>query len=76
MPCDESVLGFSNRWYASGIINAIFHQLTTEQQILIFSSPYLLARKRLKLLLAEGIIIFIAVQMLRILLHCWMDVPI
>lgn len=45
MPCDESVLGFSNRWYAPGIKNAIFHQLTTEQQILIFSSPYLLASK-------------------------------
>lgn len=45
MPCDESVLGFSNRWYKPGITHAITYQLPNEHQILIFSVPYLLASK-------------------------------
>ncbi|MEG4171543.1 MULTISPECIES: hypothetical protein [unclassified Microcoleus] len=43
MPCDESVLGFSNRWYKPGIANSIRYQLPSGRQILIFSTPYLLA---------------------------------
>ena len=45
MPCDESVLGFSNRWYKPGITHSISYQLPSGRQILIFSSPYLLASK-------------------------------
>ncbi|MEG4446502.1 hypothetical protein [Microcoleus sp. F4-D5] len=45
MPCDESVLGFSNRWYSPGIARAIRYQLPSGRQILIFSAPYLLASK-------------------------------
>ena len=45
MPCDESVLGFSNRWYRPGIANSIRYQLPSGRQILIFSTPYLLASK-------------------------------
>ena len=45
MPCDESVLGFANRWYVPGMSKAIAHQLPSGQEILIFSSPYLLASK-------------------------------
>ena len=45
MPCDESVLGFSNRWYKPGITHSISYQLPSSRQILIFSSPYLLASK-------------------------------
>jgi hypothetical protein len=45
MPCDELVLGFSNRWYKPGIANSIHHQLPSNRQILIFSTPYLLASK-------------------------------
>ena len=45
MPCDESVLGFSNRWYTPGIANSIFYQLPNGRVIQIFSVPYLLASK-------------------------------
>jgi hypothetical protein len=45
MPCDSSVLGFSNRWYRPGITNSIRYQLPSGRQILIFSTPYLLASK-------------------------------
>ena len=45
MPCDESVLGFSNRWYRPGIANSIRYLLPSGRQILIFSTPYLLASK-------------------------------
>ena len=45
MPCDESVLGFSNRWYKPGITHSIRYQLPSGRQILIFSTPYLLASK-------------------------------
>lgn len=45
MPCDESVLGFSNSWYKPGIANSIPYQLPRGREILIFSTPYLLASK-------------------------------
>jgi hypothetical protein len=45
MPCDSSVLGFSNRWYRPGIANSTRYQLPISSQILIFSTPYLLASK-------------------------------
>lgn len=45
MPCDESVLGFSNPWYKPGIASSISYQLPSGREILIFSTPYLLASK-------------------------------
>ena len=45
MPCDESVLGFSNRWYTPGMANSIPYQLPNGRVIQIFSVPYLLASK-------------------------------
>lgn len=45
MPCDESVLGFTNRWYSQGIRYSLPYQLPSSRQILIFSIPYLLASK-------------------------------
>ncbi len=45
MPCDESVLGFSNRWYKPGIANSIPYRLPSAREILIFSTPYLVASK-------------------------------
>lgn len=45
MPCDPSVLGFSNRWYTPGFASSIFYQLPSGRQIRIFSLPYLLASK-------------------------------
>lgn len=45
MPCDSSVLGFSNRWYTPGIANSIPYQLPSGRSIQIFSVPYLLASK-------------------------------
>ncbi|MBD2184561.1 nucleotidyl transferase AbiEii/AbiGii toxin family protein [Planktothrix sp. FACHB-1355] len=45
MPCDESVLGFSNRWYTPGIANSIAYELPNGKVIQIFSVPYLLASK-------------------------------
>ena len=45
MPCDESVLGFTNRWYAPGIAKAEVCQLPSGREIQIFPSSYLLASK-------------------------------
>lgn len=45
MPCDPSILGFSNRWYPEGIEKAISTILPSGREILIFSPLYLLASK-------------------------------
>lgn len=45
MPCDESVLEFSNRWYTPGIANSIPYELLNGRVIQIFSVPYLLPSK-------------------------------
>ncbi len=45
MPCDEGVLGFSNRWYEKGIENKITHKLPSGRDIWIFPPIYLLASK-------------------------------
>lgn len=45
MPSDESVLGFSNRWYDDGIKNSILHSLPSGKHIRIFSLPYYIASK-------------------------------
>jgi hypothetical protein len=45
MPCDKSVLGFSNRWYVEGIAHKIFYRLPSGRNIWIFPPIYLLASK-------------------------------
>ena len=45
IPCDETVLGFTNRWYAPAIKSAISYQLPSNRIIKIFSLPYFLASK-------------------------------
>jgi Nucleotidyl transferase AbiEii toxin, Type IV TA system len=45
MPTDSEVLGFSNSWYLPGMDAARPYKLPSQQTILIFSLPYLLAAK-------------------------------
>ena len=45
MPCDDSILGFTNRWYREGLSNCISYILPSGQEIEIFSPIYLLASK-------------------------------
>ncbi|MBI5883978.1 MAG: hypothetical protein HZB91_12840, partial [Elusimicrobia bacterium] len=45
MPIDAAVLGFSNRWYSEGILNAEKKVLPDGQGISVFSLPYFLASK-------------------------------
>ncbi len=45
MPTNADILGFSNRWYADGLSNAIKYKLDADTEILIFSLPYFLASK-------------------------------
>lgn len=44
MPTDESVLGFSNKWYPEGYKNAVNYQID-DHVIKIFSAPYFIASK-------------------------------
>lgn len=45
MPCDDAILGFTNRWYSEAINNCIRHILPNGQAIEIFAPLYLLASK-------------------------------
>ena len=45
MPCDDRVLGFSNRWYLEGIKRSIIYTLPSGRNIFIFSPLYILASK-------------------------------
>lgn len=45
MPDDNSILGFSNPWYKSGIKKSIIYKLPSKKQINIFPVAYLLASK-------------------------------
>ncbi len=45
MPTDPKIIGFSNRWYESGIANAMPFKLPSGTEIRIFTVPYLLATK-------------------------------
>ncbi|GAB3918911.1 hypothetical protein [Larkinella terrae] len=45
MPTESSSLGFSNRWYAEGINQAILYPIDSESSIYIFTAPYFLASK-------------------------------
>lgn len=45
MPCDEKILGFSNKWYISGFQNKIPYSITPDIKIQIFPVCYYLACK-------------------------------
>lgn len=45
MPTDETILGFSNRWYKAAIEHAITYQLTENMNIRTVTAPYFLATK-------------------------------
>lgn len=45
MPTEESILGFSNRWYPEAIEKKESFKLPSGKQIYIFSGPYFLATK-------------------------------
>ncbi len=45
MPNDESVLGFSNKWYKEGIQNSFEFEIDLEASIYLFSVSYFIASK-------------------------------
>jgi hypothetical protein len=45
MPLDESILGFSNRWYEDALHSAARHRLADDLEIRIVSAPFFLATK-------------------------------
>jgi hypothetical protein len=45
MPLDESVLGFSNRWYRAAMKSATPHILAADLEILVVTAPFFLATK-------------------------------
>lgn len=45
MPDDETILGFTNRWYAKGIETAVLHSLTAELEIKLLSPELFIATK-------------------------------
>lgn len=45
MPCNESVLGFTNRWYSEAIAHRVRYRLPDGQEIWIFPPLYFLASK-------------------------------
>jgi hypothetical protein len=53
MPDDEAVLGFSNRWYSTGIEHRIKKTVSDEMWIYVFSVEYYLASK-LEAMLSRG----------------------
>ncbi len=45
MPTDESILGFSNRWYKEGFSTAINYKIDPQHPVKIFDTPYFIASK-------------------------------
>jgi predicted nucleotidyltransferase len=45
MPTDESVIGFSNKWYKEGFANIVKYKVDERTEVKIFSSPYFIASK-------------------------------
>ncbi len=45
MPTDESVLGFSNKWYKEGFANLHRYRIDEITEVNIFSAPYFIASK-------------------------------
>lgn len=45
MPLDESILGFSNRWYSGAVATAISQKLGDNLEIRLVTAPYFIATK-------------------------------
>jgi predicted nucleotidyltransferase len=45
MPIDETILGFSSRWYKEGFDRAIEYNIDDRHRVKIFSAPYFMASK-------------------------------
>lgn len=45
MPTDESILGFSNRWYQDGYANAVTAEAGEGYEVKVFQAPYFIASK-------------------------------
>jgi predicted nucleotidyltransferase len=45
MPLDETILGFSNRWYPAAMEAATIHRLPGDLEIRVVTAPYFLATK-------------------------------
>lgn len=45
MPDDEKILGFSNRWYAKGLVNKVKYELPNGSHVYVFPVTYYLATK-------------------------------
>jgi predicted nucleotidyltransferase len=45
MPTNDSSIGFTNKWYPDGFVNAINHQIDEMVTIKILSAPYYIATK-------------------------------
>lgn len=45
MPTDNSILGFSNRWYKNAMLHSIAKQISPNRAIKIISAPYFIATK-------------------------------
>ncbi|HEY4087636.1 MAG TPA: hypothetical protein VGM43_16965 [Bryobacteraceae bacterium] len=45
MPLDESVLGFSNRWYSAAMKTAVKHHVQQDLAMQVVTAPYFLATK-------------------------------
>ncbi|CAN5313630.1 hypothetical protein BH09BAC1_BH09BAC1_04450 [soil metagenome] len=45
MPTSGNILGFANKWYATGFKNALAYEITQTRKIKILSAPYFVAAK-------------------------------
>jgi predicted nucleotidyltransferase len=45
MPTDETILGFTNKWYKEGFLNLTTYQIDERKKVNIFSPPYFIAGK-------------------------------
>lgn len=45
MPTEETILGFSNKWYREGFASSIQYEIDSEHTINIFQTPYFIASK-------------------------------
>jgi predicted nucleotidyltransferase len=45
MPTDETILGFSNKWYTEGFKNSITYKIDEQTVVRIFAAPYFIASK-------------------------------
>jgi hypothetical protein len=70
MPLNESILGFSNRWYPEGFEQTIDIEIEPNLYVKIFSPLYFIASK-LEAFKNRGGVITEPVLILRILLMYW-----